>query len=212
MTKNRKSTRDRVKRRDRASGPPVGATAYKGPLYLTGAPSEQKTTTALLSNVTTITVLNTQNSVAYVLTSDPTGFTEWNTFAGLYDSYRVLAMEIEYLPQSPNTGGTVSATTGPCVVVADYSDIVGLSSIAGAIQYDSFKQYAFGPSTTSRPGWKFNKWKANGTELMAWNNTTGSPSAVGSIKAFFQYPVTVGGNTDIGYIVGRVLVQFRGRT
>lgn len=75
---------------------------------------------------------------AGVFTDNPSGMQDWTPFQSLFDSYRVHAIKIRFIPAFPNN---LSATTAyrPVYIVGDNDDVGALASVNLALQYDSVK-------------------------------------------------------------------------
>ena len=73
-----------------------------------------------------------------VVDNNPSGFQDWSSISNLFDSYRVCAIKIKYIPSLPND---TSAVTGfyPLYAVNDHDDITPLASVNQAIQYENMK-------------------------------------------------------------------------
>lgn len=211
--KNKKGKRkSRREAQSGANGPPVTAQIYKGPVITTKRSEDLQLITAVLSNVTTIVILNTQTSIGVILSSDCHGWSQFVNY-NVYDAYRVLAMEIEYLPTLSGTGlGATGFLPITCCCVCDYDDATAnLSTIQGASNYESFKSFCCGNTIVGTKTWKYSKWKANGADLMQFSTVAGAPTKVGSIKTLFSSGSAATSNCTVGTLVQRALVQFRGR-
>jgi hypothetical protein len=143
------------------------------------------------------------SSVAGVLndiySNDPSGaaLAQWTSLAAVFDEYRVLCMEICFVPYTFN-GGLV--TQGPIATCIDYDNASALTSYGQAASYSSFREYAGG----------------KGFFVKAWMDGAEDAKFVDCAAPTFSFVVKLysTGNTA-STTVGRVriynLVQFRGK-
>lgn len=71
---------------------------------------------------------------------DPSSTNDWSNFSALYDSYRVFALKIKFVPLYPNN---LSATTTYMplywCVDQDNVDNTGITSVGNIVQYENLK-------------------------------------------------------------------------
>lgn len=202
--KNKKGGRGKL----RGEGPAIGATSYSGPCIARKFSADEMTYTIMLRYIFPVSTGVGVTTFATVFANDPTGAVEWSSLSSLFDTYRVLAMELKYIPAS-YTGTLLTGGTLLCVM--DYNDTTALASQAAALQYDSVAFRNIGTTTSPvEVGWTYGPWRAKGAGLMGWNNVTGGPPVgqVGSIKV---YSSSLTASTGYGAIVLFWLVQLRGR-
>lgn len=68
-----------------------------------------------------------------------TGFQDWANIVTLFDSYRVPAMKVKYIPQLPNDASTLTGYH-PLYVIGDVdSTVAHITSVNDAIQYENMR-------------------------------------------------------------------------
>lgn len=79
----------------------------------------------------------------HVITNDPTLFEDWENVKALFDSYKICALKVKFIPSRPNDSSDHSGATGvtynPCYVVGDPDDVNAMTSVDQAIQYENMK-------------------------------------------------------------------------
>lgn len=77
--------------------------------------------------------------ITLTVSNNPNAATDWANISGLFDSYRLFAMSIKFIPQLPNN--TSSATNYvPFYLVADFdSTLSPITTADGALQYENCK-------------------------------------------------------------------------
>lgn len=72
--------------------------------------------------------------------NDPTVYQDWTSIDALFDTYKVCAMKLKFIPDKPND---TSTTTGyrPIYVVGDSDDTSALTSVNQAIEYENMKAF-----------------------------------------------------------------------
>jgi hypothetical protein len=75
------------------------------------------------------------------LNDDVSGYQDWSSLAALFDSYRVYALKLQFVPDLPNDTSTVTGYK-PLYVIhdVDSSNVPGLT-VSVAIQYENCKIY-----------------------------------------------------------------------
>lgn len=133
---NRKSSRSKVSRRGRGKingASPVAFTqfAYKGPVKLPnhGQGLTQKINETLQVAATT----SGGGAIDLVFGNSPASLADWSSLSGLWHEYRVLAMELHYVPIKQ----VASWAYGPAHVVVDRKNSTALGSINAALQHES---------------------------------------------------------------------------
>jgi hypothetical protein len=128
----------------------------------------------------------------------PSGAANWSNFAALWDEYRLLGFEVEFVPI--NQYQTTSASYPSGLVVVDHTDTTVLADATAACKYESVKLVSF------RHRWK-ESWKMNGIEESVWVDTS-SPATFGSIKIVSTSTFT--SSNLVGSYLHTFRVQFRG--
>ena len=190
----------------RPQGPPADATLYTGPCIGVCRRSDEILTCMEFRYITGLTTGGVVTILNPVFSNDCTGAAEWSSVSALWDSYRVLAMEIAFFPAA-YTGTAMTGASMMCVM--DYEDNTALASQTAALQYDSVQFRTIGTSTNpAEVGWRYGIWRASGSGLMKWNSMGSAPSSLGSIKCRAD---SLTASTGYGAIVLYWLVQLRGR-
>lgn len=137
-----------------------------------------------------------------VASTDPSASDDWTSIAALFDSYRVCAVKVKYLPGIPNN--TTPTAYAPLYVFADMDNvIVSVSSINNILQYENLRvKDAF------RSWQYYSKFqRVTGTATGVNNDgyiDTASPQATGSIAIYgsgFNNSVTVYGYEIITWYI-----------
>jgi hypothetical protein len=189
-----------------AAGPVDGASRYSGPVSV---PAEISGTDTILRILTIAENISSTagGEITKVISSDPTGLSGWTSLSGLYDRYRVLAVECFYEPHSQfNPFVTTTATSvirQGISVVSDLTDAIPLTSHALAARWGTWKFH-----NLARP---FQHCvKASGKLLMQYNATASTPPVLMSIKLYAGTGLT--NSTTYGIIITRMLIQFGSQT
>jgi hypothetical protein len=202
MRKPRKSNR-RSSRPRNSVNPSPRAITYTGPTRLPAALQQNDTMTTQLNNSGQLTssgagVIATVFG-AYLQMSTSADFAN---FQSLYSEYRILSMEVEFIPW--NSFNTPTTTTqAPLYTVTDRQTATALASVAQAINYDSLLAVV--------PQKRFKRSiKMDSTDEANWI-AIGSSPATGS-NFYVKLYSSGNANSTIFYdFIARVLVQFRGR-
>jgi hypothetical protein len=181
---------------------PASLIVYNGPVTSGKASSGVETLEVSLRASSTVTM--TTGVVTDVFTNEPSASADWASFIAAWSEFRVLAMQVDY---EPNSGFYADAHAddlfGELIVVNDHtSTLTALASYATAIAYSSAKLKSLIKRFTA-------VWKMSGTEEAQFQ-LVGSPAATGSIKLYGE--AHNGTPTAIrGFVVVTYLVQFRAR-
>ncbi len=126
---------------------------------------------------------------------------DWASLQNLWQEYRILSMEIELIPWNKYNLPTTTAAA-PLYTVLDRSNNTPLSSLAGAIDYESC--LAHEPSTRA-----VRAIKMDSVEEAHWIAIGSSPATASRmyVKIFSSGNAT---STTYYDFVSRVIVQFRG--
>ncbi len=183
--------------------PSPTALVYKGPSRLPKAPQQDDVYATQLNNqgsiVTSAAGLINTVFDAYSQLSTPS---DWTNLSGLYTEFRILSMEIEFIPWNTYNQPTTSALA-PIYSVEDRTSNVALGSLAAAMAYDSMK--------VTMPSKRFVRTiKMNSTDEAVWTPVGSSPATASRmyIKLYSSGNVA---NATLYDFVTRIIVQLRGR-
>ena len=101
--------RSRSSKRQKRSQPGWGSMVYSGVPRPPGTNSNRDMCEIRLTSTATVPA-DGSGIISLGINDDPSGYTDWSTFAGLFTQYRALAWTIHYVPLLPK-GGNV--TNGP---------------------------------------------------------------------------------------------------
>jgi hypothetical protein len=196
MKKNR--TKNNLSNRNgRNFNIPTTQLSYSGPLKIPQGAEQNDTTVMLLSAAATLSS-SAGGVIDLVINNDPSGYTDWSSFATIYDEFRVLSMEFKYVPR--NRYSKTTTTCIPVFQVIDRDSVGALSSVNATVQYSSCKIRSVEDPFTEiirmigTPGAQF--------------ITTASPTWTFSAK-FYQSGYSA--STNYGDFLIHILVQFRGK-
>jgi hypothetical protein len=195
--KKKKQTMDKVL--EKGIVPVSGLVKYSGPIKSPVDSQNTRVETVLLHLSTTITLSTSASFYTPVFSAIPSGATNWSNFAALWDEYRLLGFEIEYMPLDQYTLVNGS-TNGNLLLVVDHTDTTSLTNATDACKYESVRQVSL------RKPWR-QEWKMNGIEEAVWVDCA-SPAAFGAIKASSTAAGT--SSATVGTILYTYRVQFRG--
>jgi len=126
---------------------------------------------------------------------------EWASYAALYEEYRVLGFEMDYLPNYP--GGNSAVVHGSGVRFTTHSsDTFVTPSLATCVQHANWKPFYSGVQFKE-------EWKMASIEEAGFYNTS-NPSTLLLGECFAIAP-TCSSTSAYGQIIGTFVVQFRGR-
>jgi hypothetical protein len=170
---------------------------YQGRIHLPGADENVR---VIRNNLVLYSAIaaNASGVIATVLGSSPSAAADWSNFAGLYDEYRTLGMEVTFCPSNQYTKGSVITT--PMLVVLDRDDATAMTAYSLSSSYESCRFQSLE-----------NKWKRdarmNGGEEAVWL-TTANPAAHYWFKF---YAANLTALADYGAVLVTYLVEGRGR-
>ncbi len=199
-------TRRRPNRQRRSRDPqkvPSTALVYRGPTRLPSVNQQNDLMTTQINNSGTLTttaggVLATVFD-SYSQLSTPG---DWASLTNLYTEYRVLSMEVEFLPWNTYNMPTTTVLP-PLYSVLDRSNNTPLGSIAQAMGYDS----VMGKEASK----KFRRViKMASTDEAVWT-PVGSGPATASRMYLKLYGTGFTGSTNLYDFITRIVVQLRGR-
>lgn len=196
-------TNKKTRKSEKRANPSSTALVYKGPTRLPRAPQQDDTMTTQLNNVGQIVtsasgVVNTVFD-AYAQLSTPS---DWTNLSGLYTEYRILSMEVEFIPW--NTYNTPTTNTlAPMYSVEDRTSNSTLGSLALAVAYDSVK--------VTMPSKRFVRTiKMNSAEEAQWIAVGASPAT--TARLYIKLYSSGNSNSITLYdFLTRIVVQLRGR-
>jgi len=205
----RKSTTTRSRRSKNRSGnmsPDAGVITYSGPSRLP-ASIRPPSHTVQLNRLITAAVTAGTSFGFNVNNGDPEALpiTEFATWAGLYDEYRVLSIEAEYTPAFANASTNVATLGGGSpwnTVVLRNSGAVP-TAYAQLIENSSIKQ-----SSINKPFKRIAKMSSTDESQLIPINT--APSALYGISGF-AIPSVASTTQTYGLILVRYMIQFRTR-
>lgn len=184
----------------------ISAVAYMGPVRTPDVLRGQDCYTCVL---TTDGALSTDAGglIQYVFSSNPAvpgavgAATGWSQFAAVFDEFRVLAFEVEFLSIYDQL---ISGASNMLSTVLDYDNATALTSYAVADNYGSQKNFSIQEYDGKV---KKRKILMSGIENSVFSNTA-APAALFWIK-FFASNLVV--STQVLHVVVRYRVQFRGK-
>lgn len=195
--RNGKRSNARANRSGASYGVSYDDTEYTGPVrnYFTNNEVQSFTSLSLITTSATSSaggVLNT------VFSTNPSSTTQWSNLQAVFDEYRVLALEVEYVPLFSTLPSTLAG--GTFIMVVDH-DSAGSITVAGtAMGYESAK---YGPIDRRLK----HTFRMSGTLESNFINTS-SPTGVQSVKTF---ATGLTASTKYGDFYARFLIQWRGK-
>lgn len=180
---------------------------YTGPIFIGRPRSAQPRTTTENLIYTAPLASNAVGTIDGVFNNGPLlgSATDWSNFAGAYHEYRVLAMQLDFLPNNQ-----YSKTTTTCAPIAAVIDRTGSTLVIGnwaaAVGHDSVTFLTL-ENRWKKPWCLPPIWRANGNEEMQWNETS-SLMTTGLIKLYSENNTAT---TTFGRIILTFVVQFRNR-
>ncbi len=185
--------------------PSATSGSYKGPTRLPKGFGQNDLMTTQINNQGTMStssggLLNTVFDWYLQASSS----TDWPSLAGLYTEFRVLSMEVEFIPWNKyNQALAPTANLAPVYSVVDRTSSAPLTTIASAIDYESVE--------VSDPSERFRRSvKMNSLEEGQWI-AMGSVPGTGARCYIKLYSAGNVASTNLYDFVSRTIVQFRGR-
>jgi hypothetical protein len=212
MPSRRKPSKGRKGGRRKGGVEPGAASLkYSGPIWDRGALGNRDMVTANLVYQTTQSS-NGAGIMTGVFDQTMTGMIGWSYWAGLYDEFRVLGMQLEFFPV--NRYSKLTAVCTPGVGVIDRDSNGPLISLANGFGYASCRILSLEDPWADRHFYKGNceppiTFRMDGVNDATWT-TTAAPSGTNkpAIKFYFS---GLTASTPYGLFVQRALVQFRGK-
>jgi hypothetical protein len=170
---------------------------YKGPVRSADSSNEVSIfrTRIISSSAATSSGAGVINTT---FTTNPNGTNGWSSWVALFDEYRVLALELKYIPLWSVLPTGVNG--GTFIMVVDHDSVIALTSFNNACNYESFK---IGPIDR---GIK-KTYRMNGTLESNWINTS-SPTGLQGVKTYCN---GLSNSTQYGNFIGTFLIEFRGK-
>jgi len=191
------SQKRRGSRRSKTPNIAESTLVYNGPYVLSRAGQQAHTEVVELTAVSTFSS-DSGGGMDLVLNNDPSGYTDWSSYAAIWDEYRVLAMRLTFIPN--NQYSKTTTLTVPLYVVIDRDSSGALSSKNQAVQYESCKI----KSLENR--WSYGI-KMHGPTGAGWI-TTAATAATWWMKTF---ALSLSASSAYGDALITLMVQMRGK-
>ncbi len=176
------------------------STIYGGPVRLpTGGGLDKRTTRANVSVATTMST-SAGGTAAGTFSSDPGSTTDWSSLSAIYQEYRVLGFEVEYVPYETVP---VSGSRTPGAGAMDYVHYAGATtpaSLDGLLQNANHTSFH-----THRPAKV--TWRMRGVEEATWQKMSVAQDH-GSIRWYID---GLTASASYGRFFVTYLVELRGR-
>lgn len=128
-----------------------------------------------------------------------TSANDWGNFSNSYKEYRVVAMEVKYLPKYVVNDTVVNASSG-AMAISHTGATTSPASLSDVVSYGNWKPwYTAKPSTTV--------FRARGAEELQWGPVT----AANDIGSVVGYIADSTGSVVYGNFVLSYVVEFRNR-
>jgi len=198
--KSGKSKASKSKKKDKTN-PSSAAQSYSGPLRLPRVHNQTETTTVELIwlNICTASAGGIVNNVFAVSLNQ---FSEYSSFANLYDENRLLACTCEFLPLAKNSGNYFSGSAQNSAMLVgciDRDSNTALTTLSGGMTFESAKLF----NSSSHSKWIY---KMSGSEDAGF-----SPVSTTVSTNFKFYGAGLSNSASYGYFLLRGLWQLRGR-
>ncbi len=195
-TKNHKKNSKRTEKvlKDEA------VTSYDGPIRPKINELQLTTVVRYLSTSTAATT-NVGGVMQNTFTNTPVGFADWSSLTNTWSQYRVLAMEVKFIPAYENSFPTNTAVGGFLAMIVDRSLTGTVLALSDALQAEGVKTRSINkPLMIST--------KAIGPDEMAWTTISTSKTYY-SIRTSSS-PMSI--STTYGHFVTGMLVELRSQT
>lgn len=178
--------------------PSSGSQVYHGPLTIPQAKLQADLRTVELSFATTITSSG-GGQVVNVFPLNISAFNENANFIALFDEWRLLSAEMEFVPAAEGALNTVNLLSLPLVMVCDRDSSGAIPNYSGAINFSSAKVRAINMPQRII-------YKMSGSEDAAFITSTSAAAA--SFKLFAN---ALTPSVNWGVVFCKALWQGRGR-
>ncbi len=189
--------------RANSQNPSVSSVVYRGPSRIAREGGQNDLIVTQVNNSGTLTTTaGGQLTTVFDWYSQMSTPADWTQISNLWTEYRILSMEVEFIPW--NTFNNASTTIlAPVYSVVDRANNTVLGSVAAAVAYESC--LALVPST------RFKRVvKMSSMEEAGWNAISSAP-ATASRAYLKMYSTGNTGSINLYDFVTRVIVQLRGR-
>lgn len=173
---------------------------YSGPVVLPTGGGLDNRTTRLNVSIAVDCTTNSAGKASGTFTSSPVSTSDWAPIQSVYQEYRVLGFEVEYIPwfTVPQVGGVLPSVGA--------FDAVHYSAASTPTSRDMLLQNAYHKIWHSHKPLKIT-WKARGTEEMQWVEA-GVGNDNGSIRWYMD---GLSASSTYGIFTVTYLVELRGR-
>lgn len=199
MTKTKTAKK---KARNSAAGPSSAAVVWRGPIR---TPRDGTVSDAITIRLSAVNALvGSANGVGYAANNTAVNTcTDWAGYAAVYDEYRVLGFQVDFLPHFPGGNGA-GAIHGAGFSLTTHS----ADSFVGPSE-DVLVQHADWKPFYTSAAFK-EQWNMDGLEEAAFLNvaSAGSPPLLGTIVFVAK---TATSAVSYGWVALTYAVQFRGR-
>lgn len=109
-----------------------------------------------LHKLKTITdvLTNSVGELQMVIDDNVTAIPDWTNLGPLYDTYKVFAMKIEFIPLIPNDDSSITSSFPPMVVVYDV-DNTAFPTLVGGDVYGTLLEYSKSKVNQSNVAWSY---------------------------------------------------------
>jgi len=181
------------------ANPPPSAIKYTGPVFTEQDLRQDQVIVRVLSVAGLITT-NLSGNLAYTITNDPSGSPDWVSYTPLYEEYRVIAMELVWVPYCTKWGNvTNNAFFQNAVAYAASRNATAVASSVAAVM-----SYPSGRLTNMQTAWKLVIKMDNVSEASFFN-----VGGVGGTWAALVFSTGLSASTTYGAYSVRLRVQFR---
>jgi hypothetical protein len=189
------------KMRTAKSGPAPGVAVYNGPVRVADTSLPNDTIVARLSYVNPNQSGGSTGLQQGCNNLGVTTTTDWASYVNLYDEYRVLGFELDWLPHFP--GGNAAVVHASGVRFSTHSaDTFVAPTLDVAVQHADWSPFYTGVPFKM-------EWKMSSLEEAAYY-ATGTP-ATAQLGALFATAPSASSTTAYGNAIVTYAVQFRGR-
>jgi len=137
-----------------------------------------------------------------VATNSVTTCGDWAGYVSLYDEFRVLGYQVDWLPNAGSGSTQYVQSAGLRTSTHNPTNPGPFTSLGTQAQYADWEYFNTGERSTTR-------WKMCSTEEAQFLSTSGTPGAAGWINVFAPYATST--STAYGVVLVTYAVQFRGR-
>jgi len=209
--RSNKKTRKTILRANSRQTPAASADAYRGPIHVhrrdDGILSANLSIRQELplTTVAGTATFNTVFTAAVVLTA-----TDWTNYRALYQEFRVLGMEMKFLPKfrsnwNESTAILAGTYVSPLYLAPYHGDATALASEDAAVNHQMHKCNPVNEGMT-------NSVRMKETDEAQWFSTTSGTCGIFGIKTFLTVSAAVAAATiSFGSFHTTFAVEFRGR-